>query len=63
LPVPPYCINFEVDHLTGEDRKPLFELLKARGYLLGYDDHNVLAVQTRLMEEMNLGSKLDPLGR
>jgi FkbM family methyltransferase len=49
LPVPPDCINFEVDHLTGEDRKPLFELLETCDYLLGNDGHNVLAVRTSLM--------------
>jgi FkbM family methyltransferase len=46
LPVRPDCINFEHTHLKGADRQPLFELLKANGYLLNYDAWNILAMQS-----------------
>jgi FkbM family methyltransferase len=51
LPVLPFCINFEHTHLRRADRRPLFDLLKANGYLLGHDDWNVLALQGPLMEQ------------
>jgi FkbM family methyltransferase len=50
LPTPPDCINFEHVHLRMEDRRPLFDLLKARGYLLGHDAWNILAVQMPLLD-------------
>ena len=40
----PDCINFEHRHLKPADRQPLFDLLTSHGYLLGYDDWNILAV-------------------
>ncbi len=46
MPVQPECINFEHIHLKKADRQPLFDDLKAHGYLLGYDDWNILARQT-----------------
>ena len=52
MPVRPDCINFEHLHLSKADRQPLFDLLKANGYLLGYDDWNILAVQTPLLERV-----------
>ena len=52
MPVRPGCINFEHLHLSKADRQPLFDLLKANGYLLGYDDWNILAVQTPLLERV-----------
>ena len=46
MPVRPTCINFEHRHLKPSDRKPLFDLLTANDYLLGYDDWNILALRT-----------------
>jgi FkbM family methyltransferase len=57
LPMRPDCINFEHAHLRREDRQPLFDLLKAYGYLLGYDSWNILAVQKPLLEEMKRGRR------
>lgn len=51
LPMRPDCINFEHAHLRMEDRQPLFDLLKANGYLLGYDAWNILALRMPLLEE------------
>lgn len=48
LAVRPDCINFEHVHLSTADRKPLFEMLKASGYLLSYDDENLLALRASL---------------
>jgi FkbM family methyltransferase len=50
LPVLPDCINFEHIHLATRDRRPLFDLLKTNGYLLGYDEWNILAMQQAVME-------------
>jgi FkbM family methyltransferase len=50
LAVRPDCINFEHVHLSTADRKPLFEMLKASGYLLSYDDENLLALRASLQE-------------
>ena len=36
MPSRPSCINFEHRHLKPADRHPLFDLLTAHGYLLGY---------------------------
>jgi FkbM family methyltransferase len=51
MSVRPDCINFEHIHLKRADRQPLFDLLKAKGYLLGYDAWNILALQMPLLEE------------
>jgi FkbM family methyltransferase len=51
LLIRPDCINFEHAHLRMEDRQPLFDLLKANGYLLGYDAWNILALQVPLLGE------------
>jgi len=45
MPVRPNCINFEHRHLKPADRVPLFDLLKANGYLLNYDEWNILALR------------------
>ena len=55
MSMPPDCINFEHVHLRTEDRQPLFDLLKANGYLLSYDVWNILAVQMPLLEELKRG--------
>ena len=55
LPMRPDCINFEHAHLRMDDRQPLFEILKAHGYLLGYDAWNILALRTSLLEEAKGG--------
>jgi len=60
IPVRPDCINFEHVHLTREDRKPLFDLLEAHGYLLGYDSWNILAVQLSLVKRMRGEGLVDP---
>jgi FkbM family methyltransferase len=52
MPVRPDLINFEHYHLRIQDRQPLFDLLKANGYLLGYDEWNILAIQMPLLEEL-----------
>jgi len=52
MPVRPNCINFEHRHLKPADRRPLFDLLKASDYLLGYDEWNILALQRRCLEEL-----------
>jgi hypothetical protein len=41
--------------LSKPDRQPLFDSLKANGYLLGYDAWNILAVQPALLEKMTHG--------
>jgi FkbM family methyltransferase len=51
MPVRPDCINFEHVHLKTTDRQPLFELLKAKGYLLSYDTWNILAMQRPLLDQ------------
>lgn len=55
MSTPPDCINFEHVHLRREDRQPLFDLLKARGYLLSYDVWNILAMQMPVLEELKRG--------
>lgn len=50
LAVVPGCINFEHLHLSTEDRRTLFALLREMGYLLGYDERNVLALQKPVLE-------------
>jgi FkbM family methyltransferase len=55
MPVQPDCINFEHIHLKTPDRLPLFELLKAGGYLLSYDAWNILALQKSRLEELKNG--------
>jgi FkbM family methyltransferase len=50
MSVLPNCINFEHIHLTAADRQPLFELLRVRNYLLGFDRWNILAVQRASVE-------------
>jgi FkbM family methyltransferase len=55
MPVRPDCINFEHIHLTSADRQLLFDVLKANGYLLGYDDWDILALQMPLLEEVKKG--------
>ena len=45
VPLRPNCINFEHFHLLKNDRKPLFNQLEENGYLLNYDQWNILAVQ------------------
>jgi FkbM family methyltransferase len=52
MPVRPDCINFEHIHLCRADRQPLFDLLKANGYLLGYDAWNILALKMPMLEEV-----------
>lgn len=52
MPVRIDCINFEHKHLRKADRLPLFELLKANDYLLGYDAWNVLAVRDRAKDRL-----------
>jgi FkbM family methyltransferase len=52
LPEPPKCIHFEHVHLPTEDRLPLFELLKSRGYLLSYDLENVLALKKSVLQQI-----------
>jgi FkbM family methyltransferase len=47
MSVLPECINFEHIHLTAADRQPLFDRLRERDYLLGFDRWNILAVQRR----------------
>lgn len=51
MPVRPECINFEHIHLQAADRQPLFDLLQAHDYLLGYDAWNVLALQKSALEK------------
>jgi FkbM family methyltransferase len=51
----PDCIHFEHKHLSKPDRQPLFDSLKANGYLLGYDAWNILAVQSTLLEKITHG--------
>jgi hypothetical protein len=51
MPVVPSCINFEHKHLTSPNRKSLFDSLKCKGYLVGYDSINVLALQKPLLEQ------------
>jgi len=55
MPVRPDCINFEHVHLRAVDRKPLFDLLKTNGYLLGYDASNIFALQMPLLERLKKG--------
>jgi FkbM family methyltransferase len=55
MPRRPDCINFEHAHLRGDDRLPLFDLLKANGYLLTYDSWDLLAIQPPLLEELKRG--------
>lgn len=50
MPVRPACLNFEHVHLKAAERQPLFALLQAHDYLLGYDAWNVLALQTSVLE-------------
>jgi FkbM family methyltransferase len=50
MPIRPNCINFEHRHLKPADRQPLFDLLTAHGYLLGYDEWNILAVRNATPE-------------
>lgn len=57
MPVRPDCINFEHIHLTTADRQPLYDLLAANDYLLGYDAWNVLALQERVLKEWKTGKK------
>jgi FkbM family methyltransferase len=45
MPVRPSCINFEHRHLRSRDRRPLFDLLEANGYVLGYGAWNMLALR------------------
>jgi FkbM family methyltransferase len=52
MQITPTCINFEHIHLVSADRRPLFKLLKEKGYLLGFDAWNILAVKESLMQEM-----------
>jgi len=52
LPDLPACIHFEHKHLSGADRQPLFDSLKANNYLLGYDVYNILAVHASFLETM-----------
>jgi FkbM family methyltransferase len=52
LPVLPGCVNFEHACLPLLERNPLYDSLKADGYLLGYDSWNILAVQTSLLDRM-----------
>ena len=47
----PGCIGFEHFHLTRPDRMPLFDLLQSRGYLVCYDDWNILALSGPLLEQ------------
>jgi FkbM family methyltransferase len=49
LPVLPDCINFEHTHLTTANRRPLFDLLESKGYLLSHDDWNILALQRSIV--------------
>jgi FkbM family methyltransferase len=51
MPVVPGCINFEHKHLTSPNRKSVFDSLKCKGYLVGYDSINVLALQKPLLEQ------------
>jgi FkbM family methyltransferase len=55
MSTPPHCINFEHVHLRKEDRQPLFDLLKANGYVLNYDVWNILAVQKPVLEQLKGG--------
>jgi FkbM family methyltransferase len=50
MQVRPSCINFEHRHLKPDDRKPLFDSLAEGGYLLGYDEWNLLALQKDVLE-------------
>ncbi|WP_263353007.1 FkbM family methyltransferase [Acidicapsa acidisoli] len=54
LPIPPVCIHFEHTHLTSANRRPLFNLLTANGYLLGRDTCNILALQMTFIEELSI---------
>jgi FkbM family methyltransferase len=66
MPSPPACINFEHLHLRSSDRRPLYDLLNSRGYLLSYSGWNILALQTHFMTKLKEGlytpshHKLDP---
>jgi FkbM family methyltransferase len=51
MPVLPNCINFEHRHLKPADRRPLFDLLEANGYLLSYDEWNILALRNATSQE------------
>jgi FkbM family methyltransferase len=48
----PGVINFEHIHLRNADRRPLFDLLEAKDYLLGYDAVNCTAVLRSFMDEV-----------
>jgi FkbM family methyltransferase len=50
MPILPDCINFEHLHLTKADRQTLFDTLKVSGYVLGYDDWNILALRETLLK-------------
>lgn len=52
MPILPDCINFEHIHLPNADRRTLFDLLKASGYALGYDDWNILALRETLLKDL-----------
>lgn len=52
MQVRPDCINFEHVHLSRTDRKPLFDLLEAHSYVLGYDSWNILAMQLPMLKRM-----------
>jgi FkbM family methyltransferase len=57
MSIRPSCINFEHRHLKQADRHPLFDLLTAHGYLLGYGAENLLAVRNATLEEFEGGQK------
>jgi FkbM family methyltransferase len=63
MPVRPACIHFEHAHLRTADRKPLFDLLKAHGYLLAYGAWNILALQMPLLKEIETSGLGHPIAR
>jgi FkbM family methyltransferase len=52
MPSPPACINFEHLHLHRSDRRPLYDLLNARDYLLSCGGWNILALQMQLLKKL-----------
>jgi FkbM family methyltransferase len=59
---PPACINFEHLHLRRSDRRPLYDLLNARDYLLSYSGWNILALQTHMLKQLQEAPLMPPNG-
>jgi len=57
MPVRPLCIECEHSHLPSKDRAPLFALLEAAGYQVGYDRWNLLALRQEVLEAWKNGKE------